>query len=104
MKLSILFLTCANNTEADKITTALLERNLVFCVKKQPVSSSFLWKGKINSSDEVLLMMDSLENNFMKIDELVSKLHSYDTYVLIAIPVTQTTKNVENWVKDELAK
>ncbi len=104
MKLSILLLTCANNTEADKISTALLERKLVFCVKKQPVSSSFLWKGKINSADEVLLIMDSLENNFKKIDEVVSKLHSYDTYVLIAVPATQTTKNVENWVKDELAK
>lgn len=104
MKLSILFLTCANNTEADGISAALLESKLVFCVKKQPVSSSFLWKGKINSSDEVLLIMDSLEHNFKKIDKVVSMLHSYDTYVLIALPVTQTTKNVENWVKDELVK
>lgn len=104
MKLSILFLTCANNKEADKITTTLLEKKLVFCIKKQPVSSSFLWKGKINTSNEVLLIMDTLENNFKRIDKEVSKLHSYDTYVLIAVPVTQTTKNVENWVKDELVK
>lgn len=104
MKLSILFLTCANNKEADKIAVVLLEKKLVFCVKKQPVSSSSLWKGKIESSDEILLIIESLEDNFKKIDKEVSKLHSYDTYVLMALPVTQTTKDVEDWVKDELEK
>ena len=104
MKLSILFLTCANNQEADKISTALLEKKLVFCVKKQPVSSSFLWKGKIDISDEVLMIIETLENNFKKIDKEVSKLHSYDTYVLMAVPVSQTTDKVEKWVKAELSK
>ncbi len=104
MKLSILFLTCANHQEADKISTLLLEKKLIFCVKKQPVSSSFLWKGKIETSSEVLLIIESLENNFKRIDEEVSKMHSYDAYTLLALPVTHTTKGVEKWVKGELVK
>ena len=67
-----------------------------------PVSSSFLWKGKINSSDEILLFMDSSEENFEKINKEVRRLHSYETFVLTSLTVNQTTKEVENWIKEEL--
>lgn len=104
MKLCVLFLTCANEKEADKIISILLKKKLVFCVKKHAVSSSFLWHGEIDSYSEVLLIMDSLADNFEKIDKEVSKLHSYDTFVLMALPVVKTTRRVKNWVRDEFAK
>lgn len=58
--------------------------------------------GKIDHSDEVLLIMDSVEENFSKIEAEVKKLHSYDVFVLISVPVSQTTKKVENWIKAEI--
>lgn len=102
MKMCVLLLTCANDKEADKITKALLEKRLIVCSKKTPTSSMFLWKGKINSSKEVLLIMDSIEENFNKIKTEVRKLHSYKTFVLTSLPVSQTTKEVKNWAKKEL--
>lgn len=100
MHLCLLYLTCANDKEADKIAQVLLEKKLVFCVKKCPVSSSFLWKGKINSANEVLLIMDSLEDNFENVNKEVSKLHSYKTFVLTSTPVTQTTEAVKKWIEE----
>ena len=102
MRMNLLFLTCANEEEAEKISTTLLSKKLVFCIKKTPVSSSFLWKGKIDNSNEILLVMDSVEENFEKVNEEVRKLHSYDTYVLSSVPVNKTTKEVEKWIRDEL--
>lgn len=102
MKMGVLMLTCANQKEADKITKSLLEKKLVICSKSMPVSSSFLWKGKIESSDEILLLMDSVEENFEKINKEVRKLHSYETFVLTSLEVNQTTKEVEDWIKEEL--
>lgn len=67
-----------------------------------PVSSSFLWKGNIESSNEVLLLMDSIEENFEKINKEVRKLHSYETFVLTSLAVNQTTKEAESWIKEEL--
>jgi periplasmic divalent cation tolerance protein len=104
MKICILFLTCANSEDADTIAQSLLEKKLVFCVKKLPVSSSFLWQRKIDHSDEVLLMMDSVEENFEKIKTEVAKHHSYKTFVLLACPISHTTKDVKEWMKKELAK
>lgn len=104
MKICLLYLTCANEEEAAKISQALLEKKLAFCIKKAPVSSAFLWKGKINSSSEILLIMDSLEENFEKVRKEVAKLHSYETFVLVSTPVTQTTEGVKEWVRQELKK
>jgi len=98
----LLFLTCANNKEADKIAKALLKNQLIVCSKKTPVSSSFLWQGKIDSSKEVLLIMDSVESKFKQIEKQVKKLHSYDTPVLVSLPISQASSGVATWMKKEL--
>lgn len=102
MKMAIFYLTCANDREADKISDALLEKRLVACAKKLPTSSSFWWKGKIDNAKEVLIMFESVEGNFDKVNAEVKKLHSYETYVLFSTPVSKTTKGVEDWLKKEL--
>lgn len=102
MKICLYFLTCANLSEANKIAKALLEKHLVVCAKTFPVSSSFLWKGKIDSSKEALLIMESIEENFNKIEKEIKKLHSYKTFVLFSLPILKTTKGVEKWIKTEL--
>ncbi|MBI3620441.1 divalent-cation tolerance protein CutA [Candidatus Roizmanbacteria bacterium] len=100
----ILFLTCANDKEAEKISKSLLEKRLVFCIKKSSVFSSFLWKGKIDQASEVLLIMDSLEGNFEKVENEVARLHSYETFVLLSTSVSQTTTGVKDWIKNEFTK
>lgn len=102
MTLNILFLTCTNQKEAREITERLLKEKLVFCVKKLNISSSFLWKGQIEKSEEVLLILDSAEENFSKVEKEVRKYHSYDTFVLLSVPVSKTTENVLHWIKKEL--
>jgi periplasmic divalent cation tolerance protein len=102
MKMVILFLTCANEKEADKIIKSLLLKKLVVCAKKLPVSSSFLWKGKVDSSNEVMLVMDSIEEKFDAIEREVRKLHSYETPVLVSVPVNRASEGIERWMREEL--
>lgn len=102
MKACVLLLTCANEKEAKLVSETLLSKKLVVCIKSFPVSSSFLWQGKINSSDEIMLVMDSVEEKFGRVEEEVAKIHSYDTPTLVALPVTQTTQKVKEWIEKEL--
>ena len=104
MKMAIYYLTCADSREADKISKVLLKKRLVACAKKHTIESNFWWKGKVDNAKEILLMFESVEENFEKIEKEVKKLHSYQTYVLFSIPVGKTTKRVEKWLKDELKK
>jgi periplasmic divalent cation tolerance protein len=97
-----LLLTCRDVDEADKIAKVLLQQKLIVCVKQLAVSSEFLWHGDINHNDEVLLMMDSREDLFDQVESEVAKLHTYDTFVLQAIPVTRTSKRALQWMAEEL--
>ena len=104
MKLATYFLTCVDVAEADVITHALLEQKLAACVKQTPVSSTFHWDGTIQKSDEILLLIESAEEKFEEINAVVAKLHSYDEYVLTAMPISRTTPGVENWVNGILSE
>ncbi len=97
-----LYLTCADQAEAGKIAKALLAKNLIACAKRLPVSSDFHWQGKIEGADEVLLIMDSEASLFEQIEEEVAKLHSYETFVLQAVPVERTSRAASQWLEEVL--
>lgn len=101
-KMVLLYLTCANDDEAQKIARTLLEEKLIVCAKKVVVKINYLWKGKIESDGEVLLIMDSIEEKFGEIEKEVKKLHSYDTFVLLSTPVNRASKGVEKWIEESL--
>lgn len=99
--MAIYYLTCVDDWGADRIAKALLQKKLVVCAKQMPVSSSSWWKGKLTEDKEILLVMESVEENFAKIEKEVKKLHSHETFVLYSISA-KTTSKVEEWLKDEL--
>lgn len=97
-----LWLTCKDTIEADTVGKALLAKKLVACVKQQPVEADFRWEGKIEHNNEVLLVMDSREDLFDTIEDEIRRLHSYETFVLQAIPLVKVSKQAKEWLKMEL--
>lgn len=98
----IVFLTCADEKEANLISDTLLNKRLIACAKKLPIESAFWWDGKIDSASEVLVMLETIEEKFEEIEREVNALHSYETPMLFSIQVLKTTPSVENWLKEEL--
>lgn len=103
MKFNLLYLSCKNSSEADKIADTLLARQLITCAKRIPVMSNYRWQGKIESAEEILLIMESREDLFEKVEAEVAKLHSYDTFVLEAVLVTKLSEKSKRWAEDELS-
>lgn len=97
-----LWLTCANREEADKIANTLLVKHLAACAKQVAIASDFRWQGKIEHSNEVLLVMDSKLELFDEVEKEVAKLHSYDTFVLQAVPIGKVSANARRWLETEL--
>jgi uncharacterized protein involved in tolerance to divalent cations len=53
-----MFVTAPSVEEARRIAQSLLERRLVACVNMVPqVQSMYVWEGKVESSQEVLMMI-----------------------------------------------
>lgn len=102
MKIILLTLTCSTRDEALIIANSLLAKKLVACIKMIPVTSHYIWRNTLEKSEEVLLIMESIETYFHTIEEEVRKLHSYQTFVLLAEPITQCSQGVEAWMKETL--
>lgn len=97
-----LWLTCKDKSEAGAIAKELLNKRLIACAKELNVSSNFIWKGNTENSTEVLLIMDSTEDLFSQVEEVVAKIHSYETFVLQAVPITYTSGRAKEWAEEVL--
>ena len=94
-----LVLTCKSWQEAQKIADALLESRLVACVEFMEIQSKSLWEGSVGEVKEIKLIMESLADNFAKVEKEVAKLHSYDTFVLQQIPLTNLSSRARVWLE-----
>ena len=95
-------LTCADQDEAEVIANALLEKKLVACAKFIPITSRFQWHDDIETNEEVLVLMESRADDFMEVEEIVAGLHSYTTFVLKAITISQISEGAAKWLTESL--
>ncbi len=82
---------------ANKIADLLLKEKLIPCVTFKNVESQFWWKGKINQSKEVQLIIKCKEENIKKVCERIYEIHSYELPEIIYFPVS-ANKDYHNWV------
>lgn len=99
----IVVLVTASAKEVNKISRALLKQKKVACVNIIPrVLSLFWWQGKIDSANEVLLMMKTKAHLFDDIVRLVKKLHSYEVPEVIAWSITKGNKDYLRWIDESV--
>ena len=103
MKFCYLYLTC-DSKEANSLIDLLLKKRLIVCAKKVPVNSTYWWKGEIEKANEIMLVMESAEELFDKIETELKEVHSYDTFVLKAVPMTRVSKDAQKWMEENLKK
>ena len=82
---------------ACKIADLLLREKLIPCVTFKNIESHFWWKGEINKSKEVQLIIKCKEENINKVCEKISELHSYEVPEIIYFPVS-ANKDYHHWV------
>lgn len=99
-----LILTCGSWQEAQRIADALLELRLIACVEFLEIKSKYHWQGKLEGSKEIKLIMTSVAHHFDTIEAEVAKLHSYDTFVLQQIPLTNLSSEARIWWAEAASK
>jgi len=82
---------------ASKLADLLLREKLIACVTFKNVESHFWWKGEINQSKEVQLMIKCKEENVNKVCNKISEWHSYELPEIIYFRVS-ANKNYRQWV------
>ena len=85
----IVLSTAANLDEAQRLAHALVEARLAACVNLIPnLTSIYRWEGKIEQSQEILLLIKTAADQLAALEAELHRLHSYQVpeFLVIAIP------------------
>ena len=98
----VVFTTCGSEEEARRLAAALIEKRLAACVNiTAPVTSVYRWKGKIEESQEWMLMIKSRRERFEALRIALEAAHSYELPEVLALPVVEGSPNYLAWVDGE---
>ena len=99
----VIFVTTNSPRSAKKISQSLVKKKLVACSNiVNKIESVFRWKGKIEKSNEVLLILKTKKNLFDRIVQEVKDLHSYETPEIIALPIACGSEDYLEWIEKEV--
>jgi periplasmic divalent cation tolerance protein len=98
----LIYVTASTLVEARSIGKKLVEERLAACVNILPkMHSIYRWKNKVESANEVVLIVKTRNSNYKKIESRVKQLHSYDVPCVIKLNVTAGSREYLKWIESE---
>jgi len=93
--------TCPDVATGERLAHALVTERLAACVNILPVTKSvYLWKGRVESAAEQLLVIKSVARAFRAIQKRIVELHPYELPEVITVPVTGGFADYLAWIRD----
>lgn len=90
--------TVGTREAAEQLARELVARRLAACVQIDgPVVSHYLWQGRAERAEEYRLCVKFVETQAVAIEELVLRLHPYDTPEWIVLPATRVGEKYLSW-------
>ncbi|QER41973.1 divalent-cation tolerance protein CutA [Thermodesulfobacterium sp. TA1] len=101
-KVIFVYITFPNSEEALKIGKLLLEKRLCGCINLlSNITSMYWWEGKIESSQEAVLIVKTRESLYSEVEKEVLKHHSYSCPCIAKIEVSEVTPCFLKWLFKE---
>ncbi len=92
--------TSATLEEAKRIAQSLVALKLVACAQISPqIESIYLWKGQIESSQEVKVTLKTLRKHFDAVVSLIQKECSYEVPEILAVTVDLGSASYLEWMR-----
>jgi periplasmic divalent cation tolerance protein len=100
----LVYVTAGSPAEGDRLARALVEERLAACVNRiAPVQSVYRWQGKVEQSEEELLIVKTRKTLFAALESRVRELHSYSVPEIIAVPIVDGSEGYLRWLGEQLS-
>jgi len=94
--------TLATLAEAEKMAAELVTARLAACVQiSAPISSYYLWNGKLETAAEYRLTIKFLRRRSEELEAWLRENHPYETPQWLAVSADRLGESYERWAKDE---
>jgi periplasmic divalent cation tolerance protein len=98
----IVLVTAPDLKTARRLARAALRQRVAACANIVPgLESHYWWRGKIESSREVLLLFKTRASHLRKLEKLILKEHPYDTPEFVVLQLTAATNRYLAWLLQE---
>ena len=95
--------TTSSQDEARRIANALVERRLAACINIVcGIDSIYRWKGKVEESQEFLLLIKTSESAVESLRDAIQELHSYEVPECIVLPIDSGCEKYLNWIDESV--
>ena len=95
----IVLTTLDDKERATQLANALVESRLAACVNLiEPIRSVYRWKGKIETADEVLLVIKTSADGLPALKDKIRQLHPYELPELLVLPVVDGSEPYLAWL------
>jgi periplasmic divalent cation tolerance protein len=99
----IVLSTAGSQDEARKLAHHLVEHQLAACVNIVPqIESIYRWQGKVESSQEWLLLIKTTAERFPAVRDAIRELHSYDLPECVALTIEDGSPDYLKWLADSV--
>jgi periplasmic divalent cation tolerance protein len=99
-EIRIALTTVGNRSDGERIARALVESRLAACVNiVGSIHSVYRWDGKVEESDEYLLMIKTTEARIASLAEALKALHSYELPEFVVLPVASGSDAYLRWIE-----
>jgi periplasmic divalent cation tolerance protein len=90
--------------EAKSLAKGIIEERLGACVNILPkIESLYWWENKVQTEEESILMVKSIEAKVGLLVDYVKENHPYEIPEIIVLPLTEGLPEYINWVMDAMA-
>ena len=101
----VCFVTASSEREARAIGDAVVHERLAACANVVgPISSTYWWRGKVESAEEVLLVLKTRADLVPALTALVRSLHSYEVPEVIALRITGGNAAYLRWIDESVKR
>ncbi len=99
----LVLVTAPDLKTARSLTRGVLKARLAACGNLLPkLESHYWWKGKIESSPEVLILFKTTATALPALERLILKQHPYDTPEILSLSLTSGTDRYLAWIEGSL--
>ena len=96
----VVLVTAPDAETARRIARQVLESRLVACVNLVPgIESHYWWQGRIESGQEVLMVMKTTAGRISELKDAVLAAHPYDTAAFVVLPIESGSARYLDWIR-----
>ena len=99
--MALVYITCKDKKEAEKISRRLLIKRVIACANIFPIRSMYWWKGRIVNDAENVIIAKTINKKLRQLENEVKGLHSYEIPCILKIGA-YANKEYEVWLNKQV--